>query len=162
MDIKDLYQEIILDHGKRPRNKREMPGATHSAEGYNPMCGDQIKVWLMVVDGLVKDASFSGQGCAISQASASMMTQALIGQTVEHAEELFTVFRGSVMGEGDGEVCDHSTPFDLSSTTEIEELGELNCLTGVRQYPNRIKCATLAWPAMHSALAIPIGEATSS
>lgn len=140
-DLNDLYQEIILDHGKNPRNRRELPGATHVAEGFNPLCGDQIKVWLEVEDGRIKEATFTGQGCAISQASASMMTQAVKGQTVDCAERLFGQFREAVVDAGEVPAPDN------------DELGILNCLTGVRKYPNRIKCAVLAWHAMHSALA---------
>ncbi|MBS1715415.1 MAG: SUF system NifU family Fe-S cluster assembly protein [Armatimonadetes bacterium] len=140
MDLTDLYQEIILDHGKNPRNRREIPGATHLAEGFNPLCGDQIKVWLKVEGGTIADAAFTGQGCAISQASASMMTQAVKGQTVAFAEELFNNFRQHVIENNDNVLDDG------------QDLGILNCLTGVRRFPNRIKCAVLAWHAMHSAL----------
>lgn len=152
MDLTDLYQEVILDHGKNPRNRREMPDHTHVAEGYNPMCGDQIKVWLKVRADVVEDASFSGQGCAISQASASMMTQAILGKDVAAASELFDVFRWSVTDGGQFEECDHDAEVRHEATEMDERLGELNSLVGVKKYPNRIKCATLAWHAMHSAL----------
>jgi len=141
MDLTDLYQEIILDHGKNPRNRRDMPEATHQAEGFNPLCGDQIKVLVRVEGGTIADVSFTGQGCAISQASASMMTQAIKGQTVAFAEKLFDNFRRHVVENNDNVLEDG------------EDLGILNCLTGVRRYPNRIKCAVLAWHALHSALA---------
>lgn len=152
MDLADLYQDIILDHGKNPRNHREMPDATHSAEGYNPICGDQITVWLRVDGDVVADASFTGHGCAISQASASMMTQAIKGQRLAKVEELFGLFREVVTDAGDSEGCDHSQEPTLDFVLGDERLGELSCLSGVRRYPNRIKCATLAWHAMHSAL----------
>lgn len=136
MSLMDLYQEMILDHGKNPRNFGPLDGATHTAEGFNPLCGDRVKVHLRVKDQVVEQATFEGAGCAISTASASMMTQALKGQTLAKAEELFGAFR---------EAC----------TTDVDEddrLGQLNCLSGVRRFPNRIKCATLAWHAMHEAL----------
>lgn len=147
MSLADLYQEIILDHGRNPRNMREMPDATHVADGYNPLCGDQVKVFLRVVDGVVADASFSGHGCAISTASASMMTQAVRGQSAEKADEIFALFRDAVTAAPEGGAL---APLD--EAPEDERLGDLNCLTGVRKYPNRIKCAVLAWHAMHSAL----------
>ena len=153
MDLTDLYQEIILDHGKNPRNRREMPDHTHTAEGYNPLCGDQITVWLKVEGDTILDASFSGQGCAISQASASMMTQALKNQSLDHADSLFVLFRQVVTDTTGNEGCDHDQTPVFDAHFEDDRLGELSCLTGVRKYPNRIKCATLAWHAMHSALA---------
>ncbi|MBS1724517.1 MAG: SUF system NifU family Fe-S cluster assembly protein [Armatimonadetes bacterium] len=151
MSLSELYQEVILDHGKNPRNLREMPDATHVAEGYNPLCGDQIKVFLRVAGDVVEDASFLGRGCAISQASASMMTQAIKGQTLAKAEELFENFRDAVTTQADGG-CDHSSEPTFEDAFQDESLGVLSCLTGVRNYPNRIKCAVLAWHAMHSAL----------
>lgn len=152
MELSDLYQEIIVDHGKNPRNHREMPDATHSAQGYNPLCGDQITVLLKVEDGKVADASFTGHGCAISQASASMMTQAIKGQSLEKAEDLFASFRKVVTSGNGTEGCDHGVEPEWDESAMEDELGVLSCLTGVRKYPNRIKCATLAWHAMHSAL----------
>lgn len=152
MDLADLYQEIILDHGKNPRNKRELPSATHIAEGYNPLCGDQLKVYIEVESGVVKDASFTGHGCAISTASASMMTQALKGQSVAKAEELFGLFRAAVTSSDGTDGCDHATEPKFDDSSYDEALGQLSCLTGVRNYPNRIKCAILPWHALHSAL----------
>ncbi len=146
MNLDELYQDMILDHSKNPRNFRELPGATHSAQGYNPLCGDQITIWLLVDQDTIVDATFTGQGCAISQASASMMTQLIQGRSVTDAEELFQLFRAQLVPtngtESDSQISD----------SEVEELGVLNSLLGVRQYPNRIKCATLAWHAMHSAM----------
>jgi nitrogen fixation NifU-like protein len=136
VNLSDLYQEMILDHGRKPRNLREMPEATHQAEGFNPMCGDRVRLFLRVDDGRIEDASFTGCGCAISQASASMLTQAVKGQSVAQAGELFDRFHRAVTGpkgpEGD--------------------LGCLEALLGVRQFPNRVKCATLAWHALREAL----------
>jgi nitrogen fixation NifU-like protein len=140
LNLTDLYQEIILDHGKAPRNKRTMETATHSAEGYNPLCGDQIKVYLHVDGETVKDVSFSGNGCAISQASASMMTEALVGKTIDEANATFQSFHAMLV------------PSDKPDQAKLEGYDELQALEGVKNYPNRIKCATLAWHAFKSAL----------
>ena len=140
-DLDDLYQEIILDHNKRPRNFGPLAGATHHAEGYNPLCGDQVKVELRVEDGVVTGVGFEGHGCAISQASASVMTEALTGQSLAEAERLFgrmlALLTGPVEAEGD----------------LLAELGSAAAFAGVRDYPSRVKCASLAWHAMHQALA---------
>jgi nitrogen fixation protein NifU and related proteins len=141
-DLRQLYQEVILDHYKRPRNFGPLPGADHSAEGYNPLCGDQVKVSVRLEGDRVADLHFEGAGCAISTASASMMTEAVKGMTVEEAEALFRRFRDLVSGQGTG-------PRDASGD---EDLGKLEALVGVRDYPVRIKCATLAWHALRSAL----------
>jgi nitrogen fixation NifU-like protein len=135
LDLQDLYQELILDHGRKPRNFGPLENATHEAEGYNPFCGDQVKVQMRVGGDMIESIQFSGQGCAISQASASLMTQAVKGKSVEDAENLFARFHAAAMGESD----------DL-------DLGGLECLCGVKNYPNRVKCATLAWHAMAEAL----------
>lgn len=135
----DLYQEIILDHNKNPRNFREMPGATHHADGYNPLCGDRVTVYLHIEDGRVADVSFKGSGCAISTASASLMTQTLKGKTVEEADALFERFQSMVTT-------------DLAREPDTEGLGKLAALAGVREFPTRIKCATLVWHTVHSAL----------
>ena len=137
-DLRQLYQEVILDHYKRPRNFGPLPDADHSAEGYNPLCGDQVKVSVRLEDGRVADAHFEGAGCAISTASASLMTDAVKGMTIDEAEALFQRFHGLVSGKN--EVSDE------------DDLGKLEALAGVRDYPVRIKCATLAWHALHSAL----------
>ena len=134
--LRDLYQEVILDHNKRPRNFRVLDPATHHAAGHNPLCGDQITVYANVEDGVIKEVAFQGQGCAISTASASLMTTALQGKTVAEAETLFGKFHDMVTGEG------NAPP----------ELGKLAVLTGVRDYPSRVKCATLAWHALQAAL----------
>ncbi len=140
-DLRDLYQEIILDHNRRPRNRGRLPAANREAEGHNPLCGDQVKVTLLAENGLVKEIAFEGQGCAISTASASLMTEAVKGKTVDEAESIFREFQDMVTETG--EPSDHS------------ELGELEVFQGVREHPVRIKCATLPWHTLHAAL---VGE----
>ncbi|PWV58897.1 Fe-S cluster assembly sulfur transfer protein SufU [Plasticicumulans acidivorans] len=136
-DLRDLYQEVILDHNKRPRNFRVVDPATHHAEGFNPLCGDRLTVYLDVEGDVIRDLSFQGQGCAISTASASMMTEALKGKRIDEVEPLFTKFHDLVTTDG---------PLP-------EGLGKLSVLAGVRDYPSRVKCATLAWHALKAALA---------
>jgi nitrogen fixation NifU-like protein len=138
-DLRELYQEVILDHSKRPRNFRRLEGANRTAEGYNPLCGDQITVYLHVEDDVIRDISFQGSGCAISKASASMMTTALKGKTTTEAESLFRAFHQMV-------TSDRSAPFDSP------ELGKLAVFSGVHEFPVRVKCATLAWHTLHAAL----------
>ncbi|TCO76393.1 nitrogen fixation NifU-like protein [Plasticicumulans lactativorans] len=135
-DLRDLYQEVILDHNKRPRNFRVIDPASHHAEGFNPLCGDRIAVFVDVVDGVIRDLSFQGQGCAISTASASLMTEALKGHPVSDLDALFDKFHELVTSDG-------PTP---------PGLGKLAVLAGVRDYPSRVKCATLAWHALKAAL----------
>ncbi len=137
-DLRDLYQEVILDHYKRPRNFGPLEGANRSAEGYNPLCGDQLELFLKVEDGRVADAHFEGSGCAISTASASLMTDAIKGKTVEEVEDLFHRFHSLVTSEGEPEID--------------PALGKLAVLAGVRDYPVRVKCATLAWHTLEAAL----------
>ena len=134
-DLTDLYQEVILDHGRNPRNFRAMPDATATAEGLNPLCGDQLKVWVKMDGDTVADISFQGQGCAISKASASMMTQVVKGKSRADAERMFTNVHALVTG--------HPTGADV---------GPLKALSGVSRFPLRVKCASLAWHAMKSAL----------
>jgi len=138
-ELRDLYQEVILEHARKPRNFRviDEPGA-HRAEGFNRLCGDRLYVYVQVEDGIVKDLSFQGTGCAISTASASMMTEAIRGRPVAEVLALAARFRALVTGEGE------------AGTTE--SMGELAALAGVRAYPMRVKCATLAWHALRSAL----------
>jgi nitrogen fixation NifU-like protein len=136
-DLRDLYQEVILDHNKRPRNFRALETCTHKADGYNPLCGDRVTVYLQVEDGIIKDVAFQGMGCAISSASASLMTEALKGRPVAEVEPLFHDFHEVVMGDG---------------ATSPAKLGKLAVLAGVRDYPSRVKCATLAWHALRAAL----------
>ena len=134
MDLSELYQEVILDHSKRPRNFGPMPDATHDAEGYNPLCGDQVHVLLRVVNNEVQHACFEGCGCAISTASASLMTELIRGKSVDEIRDLARRFRETLI-EG-----------------KEHELGELEVLCGVKSFPMRVKCATLAWHAALAAL----------
>jgi nitrogen fixation NifU-like protein len=138
-ELSELYQQVILDHNKKPRNFRKLESANHSAEGFNPLCGDQLTVYLNLEDGTVKEISFEGSGCAISKASASMMTQAVKGKSKQEAEQLFTEFHGMVTGE-----------LDEANTTN--GLGNLKIFSGVREFPVRVKCASLPWHTMHAAL----------
>jgi nitrogen fixation NifU-like protein len=142
-ELRQLYQEVILDHYKKPRNFGPLAGADHTAEGYNPLCGDQVKVSVRLEGDRVADLHFEGAGCAISTASASLMTEAVKGKTVAEAEELFRRFHGLVSGKGvNGGAVE----------ADGDDLGKLEALAGVRDYPVRIKCATLAWHALRSAL----------
>lgn len=138
IDLRELYQEVILDHNKHPRNRGMLEDATSTAEGHNPLCGDEVRVYLHVEDGCVTDVSFDGQGCAISTASASLMTEAVKGKTLEEAEATFREFQSMVTETGE--------------VTPRPELGDLEVLAGVREYPVRIKCATLPWHALAAAL----------
>ena len=138
-ELSELYQQVILDHNKKPRNFKELEGANRVAEGFNPLCGDQLKVFLRVDDGAVQDVSFVGSGCAISKASASMMTQSLKGKSREEALVLFEEFHRMVLGE-------------LDEEAEPNHLGRLKIFSGVRDYPARVKCASLAWHTMRAAL----------
>jgi nitrogen fixation NifU-like protein len=137
-ELRDLYQEVILDHNRRPRNFGTLPEANRSAEGHNPLCGDRVTVYLRVADDRVQDISFQGAGCAISTASASLMTEALRGKTVEEAHTLFHGFHNLVTRGRDG---------------DLEDLGKLKVFEGVREFPIRVKCATLAWHTFEAALA---------
>ncbi len=139
-DLRDLYQEVILDHSKRPRNFRKMESANRHAEGYNPLCGDKVTVYLAVRDGIVTDAAFQGSGCAISTASASMMTESLKGKTVAEVEAMFSCFHDMMTSPEDPE-------------TAPTGLGKLAVFAGVREFPMRVKCAVLAWHTLRSALA---------
>ena len=136
-ELDDLYQEVILDHNKSPRNFRAMAGANRRAEGYNPLCGDQVTVFLQVEDGIIKDISFQGSGCAISKASASMMTTELKGKPECAAHELFENVHLMLTGEPE---------------SPHEQVGKLAILSGVCKFPARVKCASLAWHTMESAL----------
>ena len=138
-ELSELYQQVILDHNKKPRNFHKLENANHSAEGFNPLCGDQLKVYLHVEDDQVKEVSFEGSGCAISKASASMMTQAVKGKTKAEAETLFNEFHRMATGE-------------LDEESEANHLGKLKIFAGVREFPARVKCATLSWHTMHAAL----------
>jgi nitrogen fixation NifU-like protein len=138
-DTDDLYQELILDHNKRPRNRGKLTKADREADGHNPICGDHIHVYLKIRDGRVADVTFEGSGCAISTASASMMTESIKGKTLDEAKALFRKFHGLITGEA----------------VESEEgpgLGKLEVFSSVCRYPARVKCATLAWHTVNAAL----------
>jgi len=137
--INELYQQLILEHNKSPRNFRTIEHADKTVEGYNPLCGDHYTIYLNMKDDRITDASFQGAGCAISKASASMMTSAIKGATVKEVEELFQKFHAVVTGK-------------LGPDPDVEDLGSLGALAGVAEFPARIKCASLAWHAMHSVL----------
>ena len=137
-DLQDLYQELILDHGRRPRNFKPLDGATRSAEGYNPLCGDRVKVYVKLDGEVVEDISFEGAGCAISTASASIMTEILKGKTRAEAEELFQTFHDLVTGK--------------QAQLDAPELGKLTVFSGVSEFPIRVKCATLSWHTLRAAL----------
>ena len=136
-DLSDLYQEVILDHNKRPRNFRRIDPASHHADGYNPLCGDKLSLFMQVNGGIVTDIAFLGSGCAISKASASLMTDSVKGRGVGEVRELFERFHRMV-----------TTPIDQP----VEDLGKLSVLAGVREFPVRVKCASLAWHTLKAAL----------
>ncbi len=136
--LSDLYQEILLEHNSKPRNFRRLDEATKSADGFNPLCGDEVTVFLKVTDGVITDVSFQGSGCAISRASASMMTESVKGQSVAQAAEMFDAF--------------HLMMTDPEAELDYDTLGDLECLAGVIAFPTRIKCAVLAWHTLRAAM----------
>ena len=138
-ELSELYQQVILDHNKKPRNFRKLENADRSAEGFNPLCGDQLTVYVNLADDAVREIAFEGSGCAISKAAASMMTQAVKGKSKEQIEALFKEFHSMVTGE-------------LDEETDENQLGNLKIFAGVREFPVRVKCATLPWHTMHAAL----------
>jgi nitrogen fixation protein NifU and related proteins len=138
-ELSELYQQVILDHNKKPRNFRKLETANHTAEGYNPLCGDQLTIYVNLAGDAVQEIAFEGSGCAISKAAASMMTQAVKGKSKEQVEELFREFHSMVTGE-------------LDEETQENSLGNLRIFAGVRDFPVRVKCATLPWHTMHAAL----------
>jgi nitrogen fixation protein NifU and related proteins len=138
-DLRDLYQQVIVDHSKRPRNFRVVEDANRRVDGHNPLCGDNITIFLRLENNVVKDLSFQGSGCAISTASASLLTEALKGKTLEEAEALFESFHDLVTGL----TPEHEDP---------DKLGKLAAFSGVCDYPTRVKCATLAWHTLRAAL----------
>ena len=138
-ELRELYQSVILDHNKQPRNFGEPPGANRLAAGVNPLCGDKVTVYLEVRGDIVTDAAFEGVGCAISTASASLMTDGIKGKTIAEVEKLFDGFHEMVTS-------------DTRSPVDASELGKLEVFSGVREFPMRVKCATLAWHAMREAL----------
>lgn len=137
-DLQELYQELILDHGRRPRNFKPLDAPSRTAEGYNPLCGDKVKIYVKMDDDIVEDISFEGSGCAISTASASIMTETLKGKTRGQAEELFHTFHDLVTGQ--------------QAQLDAPELGKLAVFSGVSEFPIRVKCATLAWHTLRAAM----------
>ena len=135
----ELYQQTIIEHNRHPRNFRKIAGATHAAEGYNPLCGDHLWVYMNVAGGIIKDAAFEGSGCAISKASSSMMTEALKGKTIAQAKVLFDEFHRLVIGE-------------LKPDGKTDHLDKLAVFSGIWQYPSRVKCASLSWHTMNGSL----------
>lgn len=146
-DLRDLYQELILEHSKAPRNFRELPEPSCHAEGYNPLCGDHFTVYLEMDGDSIREVTFQGAGCAISKASASMMTQTVKGKTKAEAEELFHRFHDLVTNEPGAAGSNGA-----NGTPKQDSLGKLAVFAGVRDYPVRVKCATLAWHTLHAAL----------
>jgi len=145
-DPRELYQQVILEHNKKPRNFGMLEACTHHAEGHNPLCGDQLELTLIVEDGLVQDIRFQGSGCAIDVASASLMTGAVTGKPVAEAGAMAEQFRGMVRG-------------DLEPGAQTPLLGKLTLFSGVKNLPSRVKCAVLPWATLHAALK---GEAEAS
>jgi|SRR5215813_3446966 len=137
-ELNELYQQVILDHNKKPRNFRKPEVFNRSAQGHNPLCGDQLTVYLQLDNGVISDVAFEGSGCAISKAAASMMTQALKGKTTDETNRLFTEFHQMVTGDENEETAD--------------DLGNLRIFSGVREFPVRVKCATLPWHTLKAAL----------
>jgi len=138
-ELQDLYRDLILDHARKPRNFRHLDSATHSAEGINPLCGDKLRLYLIVdATETIKDVAFEGSGCAISMSSASLLTETIADMSVNDADACFAAVTGRLSGSGE-----YPTSFDFS---------RLRALDGVREHPSRIKCATLAWHALHAAL----------
>ena len=138
-DLRELYQQVILDHTKRPRNFHEMENASRHAQGYNPLCGDRVTVYLMIDGDTITDVSFTGSGCAICTSSASMMTQFIKGKTVEQAKETFVKFRDMVTGS-------------VEADDVMDQLDKLVVFAGVREFPIRVKCATLPWHTVKQAM----------
>ena len=135
IEIEDLYQELIVDHSRRPRNFGRLENPTHQAEGFNPLCGDKAQVYVDLSNNIVRDVAFEGEGCAISRASASLMTESIKGKSKEEVEQLISRFRDLVTGASDG-----------------VRLGKLAVFSGLRGFPTRVKCATLVWHTLHAAL----------
>jgi nitrogen fixation NifU-like protein len=138
-ELRELYQQVILDHNKSPRNFRKLDNANHHAEGYNPLCGDRIDVYVKLEDDKIVDISFQGSGCAISKASASLMSTMVKGKTIAEAENLFNKFHHLITGKMNEEI-------------DTGDVGKLAVFAGVREFPSRVKCASLAWHTLNSAL----------
>jgi nitrogen fixation NifU-like protein len=145
-ELTDLYQEVILDHNKKPRNFQKLADANRTAEGFNPLCGDQIQLYVKLEDGVIRDIGFQGSGCAISKASASLMTSTLKGKTSAEAEELFERFHRLVTSD---------------AAADVAELGKLAVFSGVREFPVRVKCASLAWHTLRAALEGKVEKVTT-
>ena len=141
LDLRDLYQEVILDHNKRPRNFGVLEEADRTAEGYNPLCGDKLTLYLQFDGEVIRDVRFDGSGCAISKASASLMTESIKGKSLKEVEALFERFQGMVTADSD-------------SSPNTDQLGKLSVFAGVREYPARVKCAVLAWHTLRSAFSL--------
>ncbi|HET7706730.1 MAG TPA: SUF system NifU family Fe-S cluster assembly protein [Thermoanaerobaculia bacterium] len=137
-DLRELYQQVILDHNRNPRNFKELPGATRRVEGFNPLCGDHYTVFLNLDGDVIREVTFTGSGCAISKASASVMSSTVKGKSTEEANQLFDTFHSLVTGD--------------TSTVDAGELGRLAAFSGVSEFPARVKCATLAWHTLRTAL----------
>lgn len=137
-DINELYQQMILDHNKSPRNFKVLEKYTHFAKGHNPLCGDEIDIYVLIQDGVIVDISFQGQGCAVSKSSASIMTTILKGKTLEEAQQIYNEFHHIVTSKIDDEV-------------DLDKMGKLAVFAGVRKYPTRVKCATLPWHTYNNA-----------
>jgi nitrogen fixation NifU-like protein len=138
MDLKDLYRDVIVDHNRNPRNFRAMPDADRKAEGFNPLCGDRLTLYVRIEDDRVADVSFDGSGCAISVASASLLTESVKGRTVRQVEELFSTM--------------HALLTRQDVAVDVPALGKLGALSGVREFPARVKCASLCWHTLDAAL----------
>ena len=147
--LRDLYQEVILDHGKSPRNFRELPDSNCQADGFNPLCGDQVTLYLRYEDDVVRDISFQGKGCAISTASASMMTEALSGKTRAEVDALRAAFQEMITAEPGASLAE-------------DALGKLAVFSGVCEFPNRVKCASLVWHTLDAALNEEEGDVVST
>ncbi len=138
MDLKDLYRDVIVDHNRNPRNFREMPDADRRADGHNPLCGDRLTVYVKLAGDRIRDVSFSGSGCAISVASASLLTESVKGKTIGEAERLYATMH-ALLTRDDAQV-------------DVPSLGKLGALSGVREFPARVKCASLCWHTLEAAL----------
>jgi len=135
-DLQELYQQVIIDHNHNPRNFHEIEHPSHSAKGHNPLCGDKIDIYLTIKEDIITDVSFTGSGCAISKASSSLMTEALLGKTVKEAQQLFDSVHKMI----------------INGKTDVDDIGKLAVLSGVHKFPARVKCAILPWHTMKSAL----------
>ena len=151
-ELNELYQQVILEHNKSPRNFKKLEHFSHDADEYNPLCGDHYHLWLMVDGDRIADIGFQGSGCAISKSSASMMTNAVKGRTIAEAKELFGTFHDIIMTKIGEEIAEE----------RIEALGSLGALAGVREFPARIKCASLAWHTLNAALSQQTAASTET